>query len=163
MAITRKKKEEVVAKGKEDVSRSRVVLFADFKGTKVSDMRELRAKLHELGMTFRVMKKRLLGIVLKESGIAFDPTGLDGQIGVAFADNDFSEIIQPVYKFSKAHGTFRIVGGVDVEKKAEIPLDTIIAIGELPPREALLAKVVGSIAAPIRGLLYVLSEKSKQS
>lgn len=162
MAITRKQKEEIVEKGKEDLRRSRVVLFADFKGTKVGDMRELRGKLYDLGMTFRVIKKRLLKLILEASGIEFDPTKLEGQIGVAFADSDFSEIVQPVYKFSKEHETFRIVGGVDVVKRESIPLETIRAIGELPPREVLLAQVVGSIAAPIRCFLYVLSEKAKK-
>ncbi len=161
MAITKEKKGQIVGERKDEAKDSSVLLFADFKGVKVDEMRELRTALREIGATFRVVKKRLLKIVLKDSGIDFDPSGLEGQIGVAFAKGDISEIAQPVFKFAKEHETFKVVGGVDVDDKKEIPLDTIIAIGNLPSRDVLLASVVGSIVAPLRGLMYILNEKSK--
>jgi len=92
-----------------------------------------------------------------------NPVELDGQVGTIFGKSDISDIAGPVYSFSKSHETFQILGAVDVEKKEEIARETVIAIGQLPPRDVLIASVVGSIAAPIRGLLYVLSEKSKQN
>ena len=48
------------------------------------------------------------------------------------------------------------------EKDRRLPRETIIKIGALPPREVLLAHVVGSITAPLRGLMYVLKSKSEK-
>ena len=91
-----------------------------------------------------------------------DPTSMDGQVAAVFAKGDISDIAGPLYEFSKDHETFEILGGVDIEKKSELPREFIIQIGNLPPREVLLASVVGSMAAPLRGLMYVLSEKAKK-
>jgi large subunit ribosomal protein L10 len=161
MAITRIQKEKILEQGKIDISDSKILLFADFKGTKVEEMKGLRKALRGLGITFRVAKKRLLRIILKNEGIDFDPVKLDGQVGVAFAKHDISEVAQPVYKFSKNHGTFKIIGGVDVIDKKEIPLEIINRIGNLPSREVLLASFINSLISPLRGFMHVLSEKSK--
>ena len=163
MAITRSKKEEVVKESTKEFNDSTVVLFTDFKGTSVGDLQELRRTLAEFGASYKVIKKRLLKVMFKEEGIDMDPVALEGQRGTVFGKSDISDIAGPLYKFSKDHETFQILGAVDVANKEEISKETVIAIGQLPPRDALIASVVGSIAAPIRGLLYVLNEKSKQT
>jgi len=78
------------------------------------------------------------------------------------AEGEVSDIAGTLYNFSKDHEGFEVLGGVDVKEKTEIPRETIIKIGTLPPRDVLIAQVVGSIAAPLRGLMYVLSEKAKK-
>lgn len=163
MAITRVKKEEVVTEGAEDLKESNIVLFTDFKGVKVNELEELRQKLKGVDAKYKVIKKRLLGVILKQEGFDMDPVALEGQVGAVFGKSDISEVAGPLYQFSKDHDTFEILGAIDIVKKEEIPRETVVAIGQLPPRDTLIASVVGSIAAPIRGLLYVLSEKSKQS
>ena len=162
MAITREKKEQIIEEGKKDVENSNVLVFSDFNGVKVDEMRELRVALRETGAKFKVIKKRLLGLILKDSGIDFDTTELDGQIGIAFTKGEISEAAQPVFKFAKEHETFKIVGGVNVDEKKRIPLEMIITISNLPSREVLLASVVGSIAAPLRGFMHVLKAKSEK-
>jgi large subunit ribosomal protein L10 len=162
MAITKEKKENIVKFGKESVQASDIVLFADYKGTSVADMVSLRRKLGDVGARIKVIKKRLMKIILSDSGIDIDPTKLEGQMAVVFASGDISDIAGPIYKFAKEHKSFELLGGIDTKKKEEIPLETIITIGTLPSRDELLAQVIGSITAPLRGLMYVLSEKSKK-
>jgi len=162
MAITKEQKENIVEVGKKELKESSIVLFTDYKGTNVNDIGSLRSSLRELNANMKVIKKRLVKIILNDSGIDVDPTKLEGQMATVFAKGDISDIAGPIYKFSKEHKSFEILGGIDVEKKEEIPLETIIAIGTLPSREVLLANVVGSMVAPLRGLMHILSEKSKQ-
>lgn len=162
MAITRDQKENIVELGKKELKESNIVLFADFKGTNVSEIGALRKSLKDANAMMVVIKKRLLKIIFSESGIDVDPSKFEGQVATVFARGDISDVAGPVYKFSKEHTTVDILGGVDVQRKVEIPRETIIKIGALPPREVLLAHVVGSIAAPLRGLMYVLSEKAKK-
>ena len=161
MAITRQQKENIIEQGKKDLQESGVVLFTDYKGTSVEDLGILRGTLRGVDAKIKVIKKRLLKIILNDSGMNFDPTGLEGQVATVFAKGEISDIAGPVYGFAKAHEGFQILGGVNVRDKAEISRDTIIKIGTLPPRNVLIAQVVGSIAAPLRGLMYVLLEASR--
>lgn len=161
MAITKAKKEEIIKEGAEQLNDSEFLVFADFRGTNVHDIHELRMKLRESGLKFKVIKKRLLKIILQNKKIDFDPVKLDGQIGMVFGEGDISSIASPVYDFSKEHKTFKIIGGVNLGQKEEVPLDKLIAIGQLPSREVLLGQVLGVITAPLRGLMYIFSEKAK--
>lgn len=162
MAITKVQKEEIIEAGKKDLKESGVILFADYKNTSVGEIGSLRVTLGEANAKMKVIKKRLLNIILKDSGIDFDTRNLDGQVATVFAQGEISEVAGPLYNFAKNHEGFEILAGVDVIEKKEIPKERIIKIGTLPSRDVLIAQVVGSIAAPLRGLMYVLSEKAKK-
>ena len=162
MAITKQQKENIVEQGKKDLQESRVILFTDYKGTSVTDLGNLRETLRNANAGMKVIKKRLLNIILKDSGFDFDVTGLDGQVAAVFAKGEVTDVAGPLYNFSKDHKGFAILGGFDLAGKMEIPKERIIKIGTLPSRDVLIAQVVGSIAAPLRGLMYVLSAKAKK-
>ncbi len=158
MAITREQKVKIVEEGGKDIGESKILLFTDFKGMKVGEIEDLRTVLRKAGVKFRVIKKRLIRVMLKNEGIDYNPVGLEGQIGVAFTSGDISEVAGPIHRFSMEHNVPSMVGGVDVQKREEIPLETIIAISKLPSREVLLSQVIGSISAPLRGFMYILKE-----
>ncbi len=162
--ITKEKKVELIEQGKTGIDNAKVLLFADFEGSKVEELKELRRMLKATGAKFQVLKKRLLKIALQNKGIEFDPLKFEGQVGTIFASGgEISEIVQPAYKFSKDHPSFKLVGGLNLETKEEVPLETIQMIGNLPPREILLAQLMGALTAPLRGLIYILQERSKQA
>lgn len=163
MAVTKEKKKEIVETGSSELGSSKVVVFTDFKGTSVSDLVHLRSELRSLGSKFSVIKKRLLGVIFKEKKIDLDPLKYEGQLGTVFVTGEISETAGSLYRFARDHKGFKLLGAYNLEEKKEIDEETINTIGSLPPREILLAQAVGSIASPIRSLLYVLSEKSKQN
>jgi len=105
----------------------------------------------------------ILRIVLQNKGIKFDPLKFGGQVGTIFSSGEISEIVQPAYKFSKDHPSFKLVGGLNLETREEVPFETIQMIGSLPPREILLAQLMGDMTGPLRALVYILQEKSKRS
>ncbi|MFH1694672.1 MAG: 50S ribosomal protein L10 [Patescibacteria group bacterium] len=162
MAITKSKKEEIVREGTGDLNEARALIFADFSGTNVSEIGNLRSELKNIGSKLRVIKKRLLRVIFEGEGINHDPLQFNEQVGTVFIKGDISETAGPLYRFSKTHEGFKLLGGYDLEKKEGIDGETINAIGSLPPKEVLLGHVLGSIVAPVRSLLYILSEKSKQ-
>mgnify|MGYP001610406215 FL=1 len=163
MALTKEQKQAAVEGGKAELDKAKVLLFADFAGSKVEELRELRRALKTAGAKFQVLKKRLLKIALQQKGIDFDPLKFEGQVGTIFSAGEISEIVQPAYKFSKDHPNFKLIGGLDVEKKEEVPFETIQMIGSLPSREILLAQLMVALTAPLRGLMHILQEKSKRS
>lgn len=163
MAKTKEQKIKKVEEGVAALEKNETVIFADFTGTKVNDMNSLRSTLHELDTRFEVFKKRLFRVMLEKKKFDFNPESLEGQLGVVLSPKPIDEIAGTVYKFAKKMKTFSILGGLELREQKVFSAEEVNAIGSLPSREVLLAQVVGTIAAPIRGFLYVLDQKSKQT
>lgn len=162
--LTKQQKTEQIKKISELLKNNRLLIFTDFSGVSVEDLKKLRVSLAAgAGAKLKVFKKRLLGITLKEGGFDFDPNQFDSQLATVFSDKDISEVAALVYKFFKEveKKGFKILGAYDLAAKNFVDAETVKMIGKLPPREVLLAQVVGMLAAPIRMFLYVLDQKTK--
>lgn len=166
-------KQEELKKGKELLSKSRLLVFTDFTKVKAEDLRRLRRELKKVGANFLVIKKRLLALLLKERGADFDTKQFKLSMGTIFSENDLEKISGPVYKFfstleisegmEKDMWAKHILGGYDLKNKNLIDALQIVTIGKLPPREVLLGQFLGTLVAPFRSFLYILSEKSKSA
>lgn len=165
--LTKQQKIKQVEEGQNFIKESQVVVFTDFSGASVEDVKKLRKALREVGAKFRVIKKKLMRIVFEKSGLDFNPEQFDSQLGTIFANKDISEIASPVYKFSKAleieKKEFKILGAFDLLTKSFIDGDTVKKIGSLPPREVLLGQFVFMLTMPIKKLMFVLNEKGRVS
>lgn len=160
---TKQQKIQKVEEGIDALEKNETVIFADFTGTRVNDMNSFRTALHESGARFEVFKKRLFRVILEKKNFDFNPETLEGQLGVVLSPKPIDEIAGAVYKFSKKLKTFAILGGLELSERKVLTANEVNAIGSLPSREVLLAQIVGTIAAPLRGFLYVLNEKSKKT
>ena len=142
--------------------------------TKVSaeDTRKLRIELKKSGASFLVIKKRLLGLLLKEKGIAANLGQFKMSVGTIFSEGDLEKAAGPAYKFfstlavpegaAKDVWVKHLLGGYDTKSSALMDGQQVIYIGKLPPREVLLAQLLGMLNAPIRSFVYVLDKKAKQ-
>ena len=170
---TKTQKGEELKEGKKLLEKSQILIFTDFSKVATADIRKLRQQLSEVKAKYFVIKKRLLGLLLKEQGIELDVKGLGSQIGTIFSESDVEKASAPVYKFfygiggdtkaTRAESIKKIVGAYDLKKKNFIEAKDVVFIGQLPPREVLLGQLFGMIAAPISSLLYVLNERAKQT
>lgn len=165
---TKSQKQEELKQGEELLQKSEALIFVDFSKVKTSDLRNLRRELKASGNPLFVIKKRLLNLVLKGKELPFKEEQFKTSLATVFASN-LEAAASAVYKFfkfleaeKKIEGQ-KILGGYDAKKGDLIEAERVIFIGSLPPREVLLAQLLGLLAAPIRSLLYVLSEKSKQT
>lgn len=159
---TKTQKTKQIEGGIKSIEGNRTLVFADFTGTKVNELNLFRKSLNSIGAKFEVFRKRLLRIMLEKKGIKIDPEEFEGQVGVAFSSNDIEGIAGEIFKFKKQNKSFKILGGFDIETSKLFSAEEVEMIGKLPPREILLAQLVGTIAAPISSLLYVFTERSKQ-
>ncbi len=101
---------------------SQNLIFVDFSGATMVDLKNLRSDLKKQKDNFKVIKKRLLKIVLQKLGIEFDPTQFDAQMGTIFVTHkDIVGAANAVYKLfkekEKAKTEFKILGGYDLENK----------------------------------------------
>jgi len=170
---TKKQKQTAIEEGKKLLEGNRNLVFVDFTGASVEDLKSLRKTLKEIGAKLKVVKKKLMRVLFEKEGIDFNPEQFESQLATIFADKDISEIAGPVYKFfegikkkgfsakggSAAGG--KILGAYDLPAKSFLDGETVTKIGKLPSREVLLGQLVGMLASPIRMFLYVLNEKSK--
>lgn len=162
MPLTKAQKAEQIAGAASELKKSRTLLFADFTGTPVEELRKLRADLRAADASLKVIKKRLLARALKEAGIEFDPMQFASQVGTVFSAGDISGVAGAVYRFAKGRERFAILGAYDVAGRTFLDAAATVAIGKLPSREILLAQVVGGISAPMRVLLYVLNGRREK-
>lgn len=153
MAKTRLQKETQLAKLNDQFG-SKKAVFVDYQGLSVKEIENLRNSLEEKGISFNVVKNTLVKIALKDFGVAVEDDLLKKPVAIAFSDDEVAPS-KEIKNFTKIHEKLEILGGV-IEKQF-VPASTINALALLPSREELYAKVVGSIAAPISGLVNVMA------
>lgn len=152
---TRQQKEQLVKDLADKLKNSKATVFSDFKGLSVKDLTNLRKELREKGVDFQVLKKTLITIALRDAGIKMDARELSGQIAVAVSAGDEVEAAKIIAKAAKANENLKIVGGLlgqNVLSDKEV-----VALSKLPSKEELLAKLVGTINAPVSGFVNVLA------
>lgn len=156
MAITKDQKKEILKDLDDKFGRSKAVYFADYRGLSVKDMGNLRSKLREEGVDFRVAKKTLMQLSLKNSDLPEAPSEvMQGPVGAAFGYDDVVMAVKTLHNFSKDNDKLKILGGL-VEGKF-ITQAEAVELAKLPSREELLAKLVGSMKAPVSGFYGVTS------
>lgn len=154
MATTRQQKEEMLQEMISDMADAKGVVFVDLHGLTVEQNQELRRTLRDKGVKTKVAKKTLIVLAGKENGLEIDKSKLVGQIALAYSMEDEIAAAQELYKLGKSNEKIQLVGGIFEGKVAN--QEMIMQVAQLPSREELLAKLVGSMRAPISGFHGVL-------
>ncbi|MGI9952818.1 50S ribosomal protein L10 [Moorellaceae bacterium AZ2] len=140
-------------KGK--LSQSSALILADYRGLNVAEMNQLRRQLKEAGAELKVVKNTLTRIAARDVGLeGLDPY-LEGPTAIVFSFQDPAAPAKIVSGLARMKEQFKLKAGV-LQGKVIGQAD-IKALAELPPREELLAKVVGGLQGPLYGLVAVLS------
>lgn len=170
---TRKQKEEDLKEGREFLKKAHALVFVDFTKVPAEELRRLRQALKAVNAKLLILKKRLLAILLKEKNVDFDTRQHKLSLGAIFSEGDIEKVSAPIFKFfaslevpeggAKDMWVKHLIGGYDLVKNSAVEGEKIIFIGKLPPREVLLAQLLGMLAAPIRGFMHIIDQKSKQT
>lgn len=166
---TKQQKIQAVTDGMAAIKKSETLIFADFGGVSVSELKRLRRALREIGAKFSVMKKRLMRVMFQKLSIDFNPEQFDAQVGTVLSSKGIADVAGIVYKFGREtmgankKERFAILGAFDMLGKKFINGAEVKMIGQLPAREILLGQLMGTIAGPMRAFLYLLDQKSKKS
>jgi large subunit ribosomal protein L10 len=154
MAITRKKKEELVEQIATKIKESKSIVFADYRGLSVEEINEIRSQLREKGVEMKVLKQNLFAIAAKKAGADIDTTELKGHpIAYVFGTDEVAPA-KTIHDFTKKHENLEMIGGA-LDGKT-ITKEELNHLALMPSREELYAKVVGSLASPLRGIVGVL-------
>jgi len=151
---TKEQKNTEIARAEKLLDGSKTLLFMDFSAVPSEAVRGLRRDLKSAGSSLLVIKKRLLGVLLKRKG------QFGGAVGAVFSSGTIDKPAGPLVKFFKElkQEGEKVLGGYEIEEKRFVDAKTVVFIGQLPPREAILGQLVGLLASPIRSLMYALNE-----
>lgn len=154
MAI-RPEKVAKVAEIKELLQNSKTVILVDFKGLTVAEDTAFRAKLREAGVKYSVVKNTYLRVAAKELGLEAIEPALAENTAIACAPEDPVAVAKVVSEFVKSTKKLKIKTAI--LDGAVIDAAQVKALADLPPKEVLLAKMLGSMQAPVTGFVRVLN------
>lgn len=131
-------------------------VVVDYKGISVADDTALRKQLREAGIEYFVVKNSLLSRAAENAGLDEMKSVLEGTTAIALSNEDYIAAAKILNEFAESKdGFFEIKSGfMDGEV---IDVDKIKSIAKLPSREGLIAKMLGSLNAPICNLVYAIN------
>ena len=154
-------KAAVVEEMKEKLQSAQGAVFVGFSGLTVADVTKLRRKFREGGVEYKVIKNTLTRIAADELGYNALDAILEGPTAIAYSTEDAvapAKILKEFIKETKTEALTVKAGLADgqVIDVAAVDVEGVKQLASMPSREELLAKLVGSMQAPISGLVNVL-------
>lgn len=152
--MNRDQKAAVVEELAEQIRGAETIFAVDYRGISVDDAAALRARLHEAGTRFRIVKNSLTERASDRAGIESLKELLEGPTALAFVAGDAALAAKALNDQGRRLGTLEFKGGL--MNGSPLTADEIRSIARLPVREVLDAQLVGTIAAPLTGLVRTL-------
>ena len=153
MAISKDKKNELVAELSDLLGNAKMTVFAKFAGISVGDMQVLRRAAREAGVKIKVVKNRLV-IKAMEGSDAYkdtDKTSLTGQLLYAVSSDDEVAPAQVLDKFAKEHSELELIGGFS-GIGANLDTAQVKDLAGLPSKEQLIADVLATLLSPVNDI-----------
>ena len=152
--LTRTQKKKLVDDLSDKIKRQKSLIFTDITSVNVAQISKLRRELRGVEVDYKVAKKTLINLALKQENQNFNLESLRGSLALAFGYNDPISPIRALSKFAKENDKLKILGGI---MEGEIlTLNEIKELASLPSRDGLIALIVYGIKAPINAFVNVL-------
>lgn len=153
--LKKSEKGNLVQELTEKTSRMSAIFLASYKGMTYTDLSSVRNSIKSGGNDFRVVKNRLLKLALRNNGIE----GLDEYLveptACAIVFGEPTAVAKEFKKFAKDYKFFDVKAGYF--EGSVLSKDDVIAFADIPSREELLARMLGSISAPTRNFVSLLA------
>ena len=147
-------KQKAVAELAEQIKNSVSGVLVNYQGITVEDDTAMRKALREAGVRYTVVKNTLTGRACDMVGYGDMKQYLNGMTAIAISDNDAVAPAKILKKYADKVESFNILAGY--LDGAVIDAATVNEVAEIPSKETLIAKFLGSIQSPVYGLAYAL-------
>ena len=154
--INKEEKAAVVDEIAGQLKDAEAIFAVDYRGISVPQAAELRARLRDADATFRVVKNRLTLRAAEKAGAEELRDLLEGPTALTFVRGDAAVAAKAINDFSRSADVLEFKGGRLGEQV--LTVDEIKSIARLPARDVLHAQLVGTIAAPVTGLVRGLNQ-----
>ncbi|MBL4930293.1 50S ribosomal protein L10 [Clostridium paridis] len=151
----RQLKEAKVAEIKEKLEKAQSVVLANYQGLTVEEDTQLRKSLREAGIEYKVYKNTLVTLAAKELGHEGIVQYLEGPVSIAIGYEDATAPARVLNDFAKGHKKLELKAGLVAGEVYDS--EKVKQLAEIPPKEVLIAKLLGSFKAPLSNLAYLLN------
>jgi len=170
--MLKEKKEQMIDELASSLSRCTIAVATDYRGLTAKEMVQLRRRLTESGIEYRVVKNTLTRFAAEKAGKNQLETLLTGPVAIAFGYDDVIKPAQILREHIRSAGSvLKIKGGILGDKM--LTAEDVANLAAMPSKDILLARLVGQLnaplqalhnvlSAPLRGLLNVMQARIKQ-
>jgi large subunit ribosomal protein L10 len=152
--ITKAMKEKMLAEITEDLQEAELVVVTDYRGLNVKTISDLRGKLRAEQCRYRITKNTMNRLACRQAGFTELESLFEGPTAIAYSSADPVVVAKILTDFAKDYEALVVKGGMLSGQLVDAV--AIKDLGEIPPREVLLARVVGGFQSPISGLVNAL-------
>ena len=147
-------KQAAVADLAEMLRNSPAGVLVNYQGITVDTDTKLRKALRESGVKYMVVKNSLTGRACDEVGLGDMKQYLSGMTAIAISENDPIAPAKVIKEYAEKVESFEILAGY--LDGAVVTKDTVMSLADIPSKEVLIAKLLGSIKSPLYGFAYAL-------
>ena len=147
-------KQAVVAELAEQLKNSPAGVVVNYQGITVEADTKMRKALREAGVEYKVLKNSLTGRACDEVGLGDMKQYLTGMTAIAIGTTDPVAPAKVLKEYAEKIESFQILAGY--LDGAVVDADTVNTLADIPSKEVLIAKLLGSIKSPLYGLAYAL-------
>lgn len=158
--ITREAKEKMLEEVTEELKQADLVIITNYRGLNVQSINKLRGELRKENCRYKITKNTMNRLACRQAGVEELENFFEGPVAIAYSSDDPVAAAKVFKDFAKEHESFEIKGGMLSGQLLDS--SAIKALGDIPPREELLARVVGGFQAPISGLVGALHGNMRQ-
>jgi large subunit ribosomal protein L10 len=155
LSLDLEKKQAVVAEVAKQIAGAQAIIMAENRGMKVAAMTQLRAKARASGVYFRVVKNTLVRRAVEQTPFATMADKMVGPLAYGIGPDPVA-VAKVLNDFAKGNEKFVITGGALPGQL--MTAKQIAALAALPSREELIAKLMGTLQAPVAKLVRTMNE-----
>jgi large subunit ribosomal protein L10 len=160
VAISKKRKTELVGEYQHLVERSQGLVLTSYSGLTMKELEALRRRLREVGGEFHIVKNSLMDRAAKAAGLTLPAEAMRGTTAVGFASDDVPQVIKAIVEMSRESEALRLKAGViqgEIFSAAQVE-----RLADLPPLPVLRAQLLGVLAAPGSRIVGALAGAMRQ-
>ena len=154
--MRREKKEEAIRQLAQKISRCNIAIATNYRGLSVAEMTELRRRLRQVEVEYRVIKNTLARFAAEQAGKGGLNQIIEGPTAIAFGYGNVTEPAQALLDYIRSSKVELTIRGGLLEQRV-LSASEVIALADLPSKEALIAKLLGGLQGPIFALAQVLN------
>jgi len=159
LAVSKARKEEVLAVYSDWLKKSQAVIMVEYTGAKMKDLDNIRAKIRESGGEFHVLKNTLARRAFTDNGMDFPQDFLVNSTAVSFAFTDPASTAKALSDASKGLEAIKVKGGfMDGQV---LDSNQVKALASMPPLPVVRAQLLGVLQAPAGKLVRTIAEPAR--
>ena len=155
MSLNLEQKQAVVAEVAKEIAGAQAIVMAENRGMPVAAMIQLRAKARASGVYFRVVKNTLVRRAVEKTPFESLAQSMVGPLAYGIGPDPVA-VAKVLNDFAKGHDKFVITGGAMPGQT--MSAKQIAALANLPSRNELISKLMGTMQAPVAKLVRTMNE-----